>query len=116
MTGTRFSIPRFLFSYITEHRVRFVYTYRKLQCINKRRYLSRLVLFIYHRHLKTKYGLEINPDVKIGAGLQIAHPYNITINNGAVLGKNVNLAKGVSIGQENRGVEWVPLLLEIKYI
>ncbi|WP_296975828.1 hypothetical protein [uncultured Eubacterium sp.] len=44
-----------------------------------------------------KYGLEINPDVKIGAGLQIAHPYSITINNGAVLGKNVNLAKGVSI-------------------
>lgn len=27
MTGTRFSIPRFLFSYVTEHRVRFVYTY-----------------------------------------------------------------------------------------
>lgn len=104
MTGTRFSIPRFLFSYVTEHRVRFVYTYRKLQCINKRRYLSRLVLFIYHRHLKTKYGLEINPDVKIGAGLQIAHPYNITINNGAKLGKNVNLSKGVSIGQENRGL------------
>lgn len=104
MTGTRFSISRFLFSYITEHRVRFVYTYRKLQCINKRRYLSRLVLFICHRHLKTKYGLEINPDVKIGAGLQIAHPYNITINNGAVLGKNVNLSKGVSIGQENRGL------------
>ena len=68
---------RFLFSYVTEHRVRFVYTYRKLQCINKRRYLSRLVLFIYHRHLKTKYGLEINPNVKIGVGLQIAHPYNI---------------------------------------
>ena len=87
MTGTKFSLFRFLFSCITEHRVRFVYTYRKLQCINKRRYLSRLVLFIYHRHLKTKYGLEINPDVKIGVGLQIAHPYNITINNGAVLGK-----------------------------
>lgn len=69
MTGTKFSFFKFLFSYITEHRVRFVYTYRKLQCINKRRYLSKLAMFIYHRHLKTKYGLEINPDVKIGVGM-----------------------------------------------
>lgn len=69
MTGTRFSIPKFLFLYITEHRMRFVYTYRKLQCINKRRYLSRLALFIYHRRLKTRYGLEINHDVKVGVGL-----------------------------------------------
>ena len=90
MTGTKFSFFRFLFSYVTEHRIRFVFTYRKLQCLGKRRYLSRLVLLMYHRHLKTKYGLEINPQVEIGAGLQIAHPYNITINNGAVLGKNVN--------------------------
>ena len=49
MTGTRFSIPRFLFSYVTEHRVRFVYTYIKLQCINKRRYLSsNWMFFILH--------------------------------------------------------------------
>ncbi len=39
----------------------------------------------------------------IGGGLYINHPYLITINREAVLGKNINLHKGVTIGQENRG-------------
>lgn len=103
MTGKEITTRRFIFSYLTEHRVRFVYTYRKLRYISSKRLLSKTIWFIYHRHLKTKYGLEINPDVEIGPGLQISHPYNITINNGAQLGKNVNLSKGVSIGRENRG-------------
>lgn len=103
MTGKKYSAKRFLFAYLTEHRIRFVYSYRKLQNINKKRKLRYSIWFIYHRGLKTKYGLEINPDVEIGPGIQISHPYNITINNGAVLGKNINLSKGVTIGQENRG-------------
>ncbi len=41
---------------------------------------------------------------QIGGGLFINHPYLITINKGAVLGWNINLHKGVTIGQENRGV------------
>lgn len=36
-------------------------------------------------------------------GLYIGHPYGITVNSRAVLGMNVNLHKGVTIGQENRG-------------
>ena len=103
MTGNKYSFGRFIFSYITEHRIRFVYTYRKLQSLKSYRIVSKILLTVYHRKLKTRYGLEINPQVKIGQGLQIAHPYNITINNNAILGKNVNLSKGVSIGQENRG-------------
>lgn len=36
-------------------------------------------------------------------GLYIGHPYNITINSEVVIGENVNIHKGVTIGQENRG-------------
>lgn len=36
-------------------------------------------------------------------GLYLGHPYGITVNSKAVLGMNVNLHKGVTIGQENRG-------------
>lgn len=39
----------------------------------------------------------------IGEGLYIGHAYNITINGSAKLGKNINIHKGVTIGQENRG-------------
>lgn len=36
-------------------------------------------------------------------GLYLGHPYGITVNSGTVLGMNVNLHKGVTIGRENRG-------------
>lgn len=39
----------------------------------------------------------------IGPGLYIGHPYGITINPRAVIGKNCNIHRGVLIGQENRG-------------
>ena len=38
-----------------------------------------------------------------GGGLYLGHPYGITVNSGAMLGMNVNLHKGCTIGQENRG-------------
>ena len=103
LTGKGFTMSRFAFSFLTDHRIRFVYTYRKLQHVSNKRLFSKSILFIYHRLLKTKYGLEINPAVEIGPGLQISHPYNITINNGAKLGKNRESSKGLEIGQENRG-------------
>ena len=46
---------------------------------------------------------EISPSTIIGGGLYLTHAYNITINPQVVLGCNVFIAKGVTIGQENRG-------------
>lgn len=60
--------------------------------------LAKIQLYRYSR----KYGLEIG-NVKIGKGLYLGHPYNITVNEDAILGENVNLHKGVTIGRENRG-------------
>lgn len=39
----------------------------------------------------------------VAGGLYLGHPYNITVSSGAVLGMNVNLHKGCTIGRENRG-------------
>ena len=47
--------------------------------------------------------IEINSLTSIGGGLYIGHPYCITINPKTVLGRNINIHKGVTIGQENRG-------------
>lgn len=62
---------------------------------------------IYYRFrlkiIREKHGLEIGYSCKIGKGLYIGHPYNITINDDAVIGENVNIHKGATIGQENRG-------------
>ena len=58
-------------------------------------------MFVYYRN---KNHIEMSSDMKIGEGLYVEHPFCITINPAAIIGKNVNIHKGVTIGQENRGV------------
>lgn len=53
--------------------------------------------------LKDKNHIEIYGKCNIGPGLYLGHVYCITINSETVIGKNCNIHKGVTIGQENRG-------------
>lgn len=47
--------------------------------------------------------IQISEKTKIGEGFYIGHTGRIIINKRVTLGKNVNIATGVTIGQENRG-------------
>ena len=58
------------------------------------------VLFVVSRFF---YHVEFSADIAVGEGLFINHPYCITMNQSVVIGKNCNIHKGVTIGQENRG-------------
>lgn len=49
------------------------------------------------------YHSEISLLADIGPGLYLGHPYCITVNPNVKIGKNCNIHKGVTIGQENRG-------------
>lgn len=98
MTGTEFkygikSTIRTLYS----HQIRYMKLWRKYE--NKNSIFTKLILYQYSR----KYGLEISTDAKIGKGLYLGHPYNITIAGDVKIGKNVNFHKGCTIGRENRG-------------
>ena len=88
----KFSFMKFLKYFRKYHQIRFLYFYRHQNFINKK------IL----KRMKRKYGLEIDSN-KIGEGLYLGHPYGITVNKNAVIGKNCNLHKGATIGQENRG-------------
>ena len=55
------------------------------------------------KHMQTKYGLELGKGSNIAPGLYLGHAYGITVNPNAIVGKNCNLHKGCTIGQENRG-------------
>lgn len=66
------------------------------------------ILFCFFRN---KNLVEISADTKIGGGLYIGHPFGITVNPGTIMGKNCNIHKGVTIGQENRGIrKGVPVI------
>ena len=79
---------------------KFLYYFRKVNNSGKiMNYWYRL----RYRSVCDKHGIEIPRSVAVGKGFYIGHPYNITINKDAVLGENVNIHKGVTIGRENRG-------------
>lgn len=78
------------------------YLLRKYQTI-KNRLIKNYYKFRYSVHCK-RHHLEIPPSLVIGKGLYLGHPFCITINSGATIGENCNIHKGVTIGQQNRGL------------
>lgn len=86
------------------HNLQFAFYYRKYNAHHS--LLSKFMLY----KLSRKYGLEISPKAQIGKGLYLGHPYNITVGEDVVLGKNVNLHKGCTIGRTNRGNMGSPVI------
>lgn len=86
---------------ISNHSLWFLFLLRKKQveCLP---IVKQVISFLLWKTSK-KYGLEISAKTIIGKGLYLGHAYNITINPLAILGDNINIHKGVTIGQENRG-------------
>lgn len=78
---------------------RFQYLFRKTQLGGVLKPLYKC-LFIRERRKKC---IDLSADTKIAGGLYFGHATGITINPEAVIGNNVNIHKGVTIGRENRG-------------
>jgi serine O-acetyltransferase len=95
-------------SRIKTHLVQASYRYTKLyRKANFHKRNGNKIRHLYYkiRLLKSsyKYGYQINENATIGYGLYLGHRGTIIVNKDAVLGNNVNLQAGVTIGQENRG-------------
>ena len=62
-----------------------------------------IIAKIFLSRMTTKWHFQIPPETRIGPGLYLGHIGAIVVNPDATLGRNVNLAHGVTIGQANRG-------------
>jgi serine O-acetyltransferase len=60
--------------------------------------------------------MDIDPQATIGGGLYIGHTGGVHINPGAVLGRNCDLAHGVTIGASAMGRQGVPVLGDDVYV
>lgn len=87
----------------------FHYLYRKAACTS---FVPVLLFYkLLFRFWANLRGLEFSANKNIGGGLYIGHPFNITVNGKAVIGRNCNIHKGAVIGQTNRGQkEGVPTI------
>lgn len=87
----------------------FKYTYilRKCRYYKQRKFY--ILQYIFFKYLLKKYtiryGYEIHENVRIGKGFYICHIGGIVINPKSIIGNNVNITKGVTIGQANRGAK-----------
>ena len=101
MTGEKYSFSiKSLINILFKHNLKLMFLIRLAS--NKNTIFAK-ILRCYIYLFKRKYGIDMHPNTKIGEGLALSHAYNITINPSAIIGKNVNLSKGVTIGQEPRG-------------
>ena len=78
-----------------------VFFFRKYHGTEKRipKYCYRIML-----HFASKRtGVEIPKTVELGGGVLFVHPYGITINSKAVIGKNLTMLKGATIGHIKEG-------------
>lgn len=57
-----------------------------------------------YNHCKYHFGISIPFNTQIGKGFYIGHFGCIVVNPSAIIGKNVNISQGVTIGKGNRGV------------
>lgn len=80
--------------------LRFIFIFRKCQESKRLFYFFWRILL---QHYQIKYGYQIYPKTQIGAGLYLGHWGALVINPLAKIGKNCNIAQGVTIGQQNRG-------------
>lgn len=111
-TGLIFS--HFLKDFLFQHRLRYMICFRIAQTAHNPllRFFCRYRLF----RMSRKFGIEIHPATKIGPGFVMTHPYNITISPQSVIGKNVSVLKGATIGHSQGKHPGAPILGDRVYV
>ena len=66
------------------------------------------IFHIFRFFLSRKTGIEIHPETMIGMGFRMVHARDISINSEAILGKNINMYKGSTIGNSGGVHKGVP--------
>ncbi len=64
----------------------------------------RKVASLLLRRYRRRYGLELNFN-SVGSGIRLIHPWSITMNDNAIIGENVTLFKGTTIGVIEHGAK-----------
>lgn len=97
----------FFRSYLRYPGLRFTYHLRMVAHHAKRKKSLGLIPYAFHRlwlhRYRFRYGFDISPLTRIGPGFFIGHFGGVVISPETVIGNNVNIAHGVTIGATSRG-------------
>lgn len=97
-----YSFKSFLRAYMLTSGVRFMFWHRIAHSARNNKLLYIFPRIVLSR-LKYKYGYDIPAETKIGKGFYIGHFGGIVVSPKSVIGCNVNISQGVTIGFNSRG-------------
>nr|WP_295574206.1 serine acetyltransferase [uncultured Intestinibacter sp.] len=89
-----------IFRALGDFRFLYMLCWRKIVSKSKLTIIYKLIL----KSLRKHYHIEIPYTVSLGRGFSMDHAYNITINSKAIIGNNVTMYKGSTIGMDKSGV------------
>jgi serine O-acetyltransferase len=72
--------------------------------------LLRTLSFFASRSVVRSFGCYISPLANVGEGLCLPHPVAIVIGDGVVIGNDVTIYQGVTIGRKDEGVSEYPVI------
>lgn len=105
--GGATGVRGWLREYLRTPGFRYTFYLRKVAYYGARKRGLGLVPYLYNRlwlnHYRFRYGFEISPWTTVGPGFYLGHFGGVVISPFAVLGSNVNIAQGVTIGAASRG-------------
>ena len=103
----RIDFLTFLGAYFKVKAFRFTFWLRAAAHFRSRHGVPATIAYVVCRllleHYSLIYGYQIHDKTQIGPGLYLGHFGSVVINPAATIGRNVNVAVGVTIGQTNRG-------------
>ena len=102
----------FIKMFVTNRTFRKLYYYRNYYA----RGIKGIVVKLANHSLSKKLSLSIQPTARIGRGVLFLHPSSITINSGAVIGDNLTMLKGATIGNSKTGKVGAPVIGNNVYI
>lgn len=100
-----YSLRLLLKTFFLNQSFRPVVTLRLCQAANSFRGIWRLflpILIVLHQFAKRSAGIDLPWRTSVGPGFLIAHGYGLVINERAVIGSNVTLFHGVTLGRRDR--------------
>lgn len=99
----RISFLTALRCYLRIPAVRFLFWHRIANFTRLHNRILYFFVWFIHRRLTIKYGFDIPAETQIGKGFYIGHFGGIVVSARAVIGSNVNISQGVTIGKSSRG-------------
>lgn len=94
-------------AYVREPGFRFIYYMRKVAFYAPRKRTFGILAYIYNKvwlnRYKFRYGFDISPTTNIGPGLYLGHFGGVVVSPHAILGANINIGQGATIGATSRG-------------